>query len=81
MHVMNFDYDDADGPEGDHEDRAVSAFCDSPESEGHGPLNAAREHGALWVVCLKCGAEWHCIDTGDGPGFERVTDGDGYCER
>jgi hypothetical protein len=38
------------------------------------------EHGQWFITCLDCGGQWSAVDAGAGYDFERVTDGDGFCE-
>ena len=42
------------------------------------------EHGQWWINCGPCGAQWSANDLAGGDetdfAFERVSEGDGYCE-
>lgn len=61
---------------------------DHPDDLGHSTTRYT-EHGQDWLTCNRCGAAWSivkCADTPSAPtyedeeDFERVADGDGYCE-
>lgn len=38
------------------------------------------EHGQEWLSCKDCGAQWSIGESNEGRDYERVSDGDGYCE-
>ncbi len=57
----------------------LEAFATSARSD-HRRVNADFEHGQWWTTCLDCGAQWGACDSDMGFEFERVTEGDGYCE-
>lgn len=69
------------------EGRVTAAAGRAEKTSAHpGPsLVADFEHGQWWVTCNVCGAQWSVVDAEggtavDGFFFERVTEGDGFCE-
>ncbi len=45
-------------------------------------VSADFEHGQWFVTCLLCGGQWSVCDSNAEGGFdfERITEGDGFCD-
>lgn len=64
---------------------AFESYNEHELNQVHGRIQADFEHGQWFVTCVDCGAQWSVNDA-EGPGsydgfdFERITEGDYYCE-
>ncbi len=64
-----------------YDDEIRELFYRTPDGQVHGECDVNHEHGQPWVTCLPCGAQWSVNRNGfRNLDFERVTDGDGWCE-
>lgn len=59
---------------------ALAAFGTRHPEHYPGDVREVRGQGGRLVQCMRCGAVYSAVKTGDGPDFECIERGDGWCQ-